>query len=70
METECKNLLPYHKAAISAQLVSLRARYEAASGYVMNSDMQIESNLLRQQIDALRVEMTVILESEATTYDE
>lgn len=38
---------------IEVQLVSLRAREDACRGYVANTDMQIETMILRKQIEAL-----------------
>ena len=40
--------------AIAVQIISLSARRDAASNYIMNQSMQIEVELLDAQIKALR----------------
>ena len=41
------------KEIIYVQLISLKARLKCASDYIYNTDLQLESNLLRAQITAL-----------------
>lgn len=42
---------------LTAQLVSLKARLKAASGYVYNTAMQVECEVLTKQIAALELEI-------------
>lgn len=49
-------MTPY-EAALEALLVSLRARVEATSGYSLNTAMQIETQVLWKQIDAIKAEL-------------
>lgn len=44
------------EAALSVQIISLEARREACSGYVLNAGLQIEVRILTHQIDALKLE--------------
>jgi len=48
------------KDAVEVELISLRARLEAARGYVLNTSMQVECNVLRRQIEALEREVVRI----------
>ncbi|QRE00453.1 hypothetical protein [Burkholderia phage BCSR52] len=43
--------------ALRAQLVSLKARREAAANYILNTEMRIEMTLLDAQIDAIEAEI-------------
>lgn len=47
-------------AALLAQKVSLSARLKAASGYVLNLDLNLECDLLRKQIEAINEELSKI----------
>ncbi len=44
-------------AALRAQIVSLEARREHARGYSLNTQLQLEAQLLRAQIQALQTEL-------------
>jgi len=46
---------------IATHKVSLRARMDKAKGYTLNTDMQLEAQLCRAQIDALEKESGNIL---------
>lgn len=45
------------RTVLKLMLLSLKARKKAAEGYTLNTNMQIESNLLSKQINALEKEM-------------
>lgn len=48
--------------ALRAQLVSLKARRDAAANYILNTEMRIEMTLLDAQIDAIEAEIKKDLE--------
>lgn len=47
------NMTPLQKEVADIMLISLRARLLRAGGYIWNTDMQLECELLRAQIAAL-----------------
>nr|DAP64263.1 MAG TPA: hypothetical protein [Caudoviricetes sp.] len=49
--------------ALRAQLVSLKARRDAAANYILNTEMRIEMTLLDAQIDAIEAEIKKDLEA-------
>ncbi len=51
------DLSDFKKSVIEVELVSLEARKKSAQNYCMNTNMQIEANLLQDQIDALEKEL-------------
>lgn len=49
--------MPIIQDIIKIQIISLKARKKAAQGYILNTKLQIECNLLAAQIRALEIEL-------------
>ena len=47
------NMTPLQREVADVMLISLRARLHAARGYILNTSLQLECNLLCAQISAL-----------------
>jgi hypothetical protein len=57
MNTQTTMNTEVYQAALIAQRVSLSARLDAASGYILNTGLQLECELLRNQITAIDAEL-------------